>query len=332
MIIGASNLSKAFLHTEFPELQIFDFPGHEIEYSRQGASLPLAILRQYPSMIRWIKKEHFMLHQFIDQYQIDGVISDNRYGLYSDRVPTVFMTHQVFIRINKSIKLLEPAVTRTNLKYIKKFRMCWIPDLPGSVNLSGELSHKKPLPDHCRFIGPLSRFDNPSPDKNYIQNKEDYYDALVILSGPEPQRSMLEKTIVEELKSSEIALAIVSGQPGFSNEGRKIGKSILYPHKPTHELLKLIQNSGIVISRSGYSTVMDLAVLGKNAVFIPTPGQPEQLYLGEYLEGKGWYGCLQQNEFSISKALDKSKNLPGMHMPMEQALLEGAISDFLQLI
>jgi len=328
--IGVSNRPLAFLQMEFPGLTFINFPGYEISYTSTGNGMVLSMLKQFPGLLRWIRKEHNMLDRLIDEHHFDGIISDNRFGLYSDKIPSIYITHQVFIKTPLHLKFLEPFITRINRNFIQKYHECWIPDIAEQNNLSGDLSHKKPLPSNYHFIGPLSRFDD-SLIKNKIRNTDcKNYDVLVLLSGPEPQRSILENKILSEIKNSDITAAIVCGKPEMKDTPKKLGKSDIFPHLETQSLLELIHCSKLVISRSGYSTIMDLAAMGNKAVLIPTPGQTEQKYLAKTMQQKGIYQTFKQSEFSLEKVLKRSDQYSGIKLESDKTTLKSRIANFLK--
>ena len=330
VVLGASGMPLAFLQQEFPELDSIDIPGHPVRYARRGASLPLAILMQTPGLIRQIRNEHKVLPELINRYNLEGVVSDNRFGMYSDAVPSVFITHQVFIKTNPAVKAISPYIIAKNIRYIKKFRACWIPDLPGDQNLSGKLSHGNPLPENCRYVGPLSRFKTETG--NAERHTEFSYKAVAILSGPEPQRSVLEEIIRQQAGDLPFPVAMVLGKPGSSEELQRIGNLEIFHHLPSRAMKDLIQRAETVIARSGYSTVMDLVALRKKAILIPTPGQPEQEYLGEYLTGKGLFRCIHQETLQLKNALQDSQSYGGTPTSEGPALLRSAVEDFMSMI
>ena len=207
VILGASGRSLSFLKKEYPNLQIIDFPGYKFSYPDKG-NMALKMALQAPAILKGIKEEHKVLKKIIQDFAIDAVISDNRYGLYSNSIPSVFMTHQVFIQTPSQLNFLNPILLIKNQGFIHKFDECWIPDFQGDQNLSGDLSHKKSLPDNYHFIGPLSRFSLNRETKP----TEYKYKILVMLSGPEPQRTVLENLLVDQLSSLKIKCAVVLGK------------------------------------------------------------------------------------------------------------------------
>ena len=294
VIIATSGRSLELLSSEFPKIQFIKFEDYKISYS---SSLPMAlnIFLQIPKIIFGIYHENIKLNTIIKDFKIAGVISDNRYGLFSKKIPSIFITHQLKIKS----AFLENIIQKINYYFINKFTQCWIPDYQEN-GLAGELSHPKENTKNHIYIGPLSRFNN----NNNIQPK---YDILAIISGPEPQRSIFEKIITTQLKEHKKESLLVQGKPE-SKYCETINNLIIKSHLSALELNQAILNSKLIICRSGYSTIMDLFTLGKNAVFIPTPGQTEQEYLAEFLSKENLFKYQKQNKFQLSIAQKQSKS------------------------
>jgi uncharacterized protein (TIGR00661 family) len=319
VIIAADGRSLLVLQLEFPQLTFIKFPGYNFSYPQSG-SMALKMLRQAPAIIRGIRKENKMLDELIGKYHVDAVISDNRFGVFSTRIPSVFMTHQIFIRTKWTLGFLKPMLNVLNWRYISRFDECWIPDFEGNENLSGDLSHEAVLPDRFCFIGPQSRFR-----QNDMQLQEKQFEVLALLSGPEPQRTILEEKLIPMLKKSGLKCAMVLGTPERKTGPDSIGNLTLFHHLDSESLQNLIMRSETVISRSGYSTVMDLAALGKKAIFIPTPGQTEQEYLAGYFKRKKLFYAENQNAFDLTRALQMAKSYPGLSMKFDYTMLESRI-------
>jgi UDP:flavonoid glycosyltransferase YjiC (YdhE family) len=324
VIIGASGRSMAFLRHEFPELEFIEFPGYVFNYPRRG-SMTLKMLFQLPAFLSGIKREHRMLEKFIDDHNINAVISDNRFGLWTKRIPCIFMTHQVFIRSSKGLNFLEPILFRLNSKYLMKYNEVWIPDFDGKENLSGDLSHLQPLAGNYFFIGPQSRFYGMQNEKK----PEIKYDLLVLLSGPEPQRTMLYEKIAGQLAEADIKAVIVEGKPEKMKIKKLSNKVTVFSHLETEKLFQLLLESELIISRPGYSTIMDLAVLGKKAVFIPTPGQTEQEYLAEKFKQEKVYFSISQKQFDLNKVMEKVSDYQGLQRVFDERLLQERVKTLL---
>lgn len=306
VIIAADNAPLSFLKATFPQLQSVQLPGYTIRYSSNGR-MNFKMLSQMPGFLKSIKKEHQLLQTIIDEYRIDLVVSDNRYGLWTKKIPTVFITHQLFIQVPLGKRWLN----KINHHFIQKFNECWVPDTENEANLSGNLSHTKKLnvlPTF--FIGLLSRFSGKE------LSSEQKYDAIVVISGPEPQRTVFESLVVKQAEKTALKLVVVRGLPSENKIPAYLqSENIeLYNHLPTELFLEKIGKSNLVISRAGYSTIMDLAVLGKKAVLVPTPGQTEQEYLARYHFEKQHYFTQTQQEFDIEEAINKATNFTGIQI------------------
>ena len=296
VILAAEGRPLHLLSSEFPQLEIIRFADYNINYSKY---LPMSVsmLLQTPKLLWNIKKEQTALQSIINDYNIDGVISDNRFGLYSKTIPSVFITHQLQIQS----PYLSDSIRDFNYKYINKFDACWIMD-DEKNNLAGALSKPNTLPNNTIYIGTQSRFEKKESKKKY--------DFMAIVSGPEPQRTILEKGLINALKDRTEKSLIVLGKPEL-NTSEQIGNLSLKSHLNAKELNTAILQSDLIICRPGYSTVMDLAKLEKKAIFIPTPGQTEQEYLAENFMSKGICYSQNQSDFNFELAIKESKKYNG---------------------
>lgn len=322
VIIGAGGRCLAFLRREFPELTSFDFPGTRITYPA-GKGFTWHFLFRIPGLLWGIFREHRELRKIVEKYKVDLIISDHRYGCWHPSVPSVFITHQLRIRLPRRISFLTGLLQRLNYWFINHYRECWIPDFEQHAILAGALSHPGKLPRNAVYIGSLSRFQRQEIPENSFQLP--VYDLLVLLSGPEPQRSILEETIMAQLLQTGLTAVVVRGLPE-SEEMRTVNEHIhLYAHLDTPHLQKLIQQSFLVVCRSGYSSIMDLVTLGKRAILIPTPGQTEQEYLASFLMKKKIFFSQEQRVFNLLYALEMVKNYPGMVLENDYLFLKERI-------
>ena len=302
VFIAAEEKHAALLQQEFPGLTILPLPGYRIRYAQKGQFFAWKIIQQIPKIYHAIQYEQRWLKKVVADYQINAVISDNRFGLYHKNIPTVFITHQLLIKTPFG-GWIERALQKINYRFINKYSACWIPDFAGENNLSGELAHPAQLPAHAVYMGCLSRFE----PKAHTEKK---YDLLVLISGPEPQRSALEKLVVDQVKLLPLTALIVSGKPGELRHQQLSPGITQVNHLNAGELNGAMLAADMVLSRSGYTTLMDLAKLNKKAILIPTPGQSEQVYLAEYLMKKGYFYCLTQESFNLKAALDEASRFP----------------------
>ena len=177
-----------------------------------------------------------------------------------------------------------------------------------------------------KFTGPLSRMKKIGS----IRNEK----ILVILSGPEPQRSILENMIMEDATENKISLILVRGLPGQVKNKLSFPPFLeVYDHLNAVELENKIAEAAFVISRCGYSTVMDLAIMQKKSILIPTPGQTEQEYLAGHLMDNNYALCISQEKFRLKPSIDLAKNFLYKPMPSSNAdLLDQSIKEFIAII
>jgi len=298
--IGTSGIALTWLKQRYPELVFHELPDYGITYQRKG-SFMLRLLRLAPSIFKKIDAENKQVEYLVQKFGYTGIISDNRFGTHHKKIPTVFMTHQLHV-----IVPLGGAVVRwMNGRYIKNFSRCWIPDFEEpSKRLAGILSKPLPSMNRYQFIGPLSPFKGSV--KRSIK-----YTYMALLSGPEPQRTMLEEKVFAELQATGKKCLLVRGteKPGG------------YPSTANVEVIDLLSSeeveqnvsvSDVIICRSGYSTIMDLCLMGKKAIFIPTPGQSEQEYIGERMRKMGYSPSLSQRKFNLSVAAEMLELCSGL--------------------
>jgi len=298
VFLASDGRSLQLLQKESPQLNSIELNSYQIFYQEKG-NFVFNMARQFPKIWYNIYKEHQLLKKIIQQHDIQVVISDNRYGLWSDKAQkSIFITHQLFVKMPSALKWLEPMVWQVNKWFIQQYDACWIPDFAGKDNLSGTLAHKKPLNKHFKFIGPLSRL-RPDQSITAFERK-----ILVVLSGPEPQRTILEKKLILQLKTLNQTALIVRGITETDQYQQLTPNIGLQDHLTADELNEKILSSEYVIARAGYSTVMDLVALDKKAILIPTPGQTEQEYLAKYLMEKQYFYSVTQKELQLKAALE----------------------------
>jgi uncharacterized protein (TIGR00661 family) len=303
VIIAAEGPIKNLLEREFKNVVFTQIAGYNIRYSTNKFWLPLKLLLQFPKLLGVVYKEYLWLDKTITEFKIDAVISDNRLGLYSSKVPCIYITHQLQIKTGNSFT--EALAQKIHYFFINKYTACWVPDTAAENNLAGELSHPKKLPKiPVEYLGPLSRFEKTTVEKKY--------DLLILLSGPEPQRTIFENLLLQEVKSFSGKVAMIRGLPKNSVEEEFIyddeNKIVVANHLSATSLSKAIQQSEMIICRSGYTSIMDLIKLQQKAILIATPGQTEQEYLAVYLMEKKIFLSVPQNNFSLTGALQKACN------------------------
>lgn len=318
VIIAAEGAQKALLQKEFPLIKLVDLPGYRLRYGRAKWGTIFRIFFQVPKILASIRKENKWLKRFAAKNKVDFVISDNRYGFYLTGIPSFFITHQLLIKTPFG-KGNELFLQKMNYGLLKKFAACWVPDHEGKINLGGELSHPELMPPApVQYLGHLTRMKK---EELVIVN-----DLLVIISGPEPQRSLFEKMIVDQLSQTDLSAIVVRGLPNASTTLHASDNIKIYNHLSAADLNNAINESAIIISRSGYSTVMDLIPLHKKCIFVPTPGQTEQEYLADYLSEKNMCIYVRQKDFELITELKKMEEteivFPDFPMNCYQEIIE----------
>ncbi len=288
VIIASDGEALLLLQQLFPSLPSFVLPSYKVTYAKHSKLFALKILLQIPKFLRVYGKERNSIKDIVRGENVSAIISDNRFGIFHSSVPSIYITHQIQVKAGFWTFL----TSKIHQYIISKYAVCWIPDTPVIPNLSGSLSYEVSLTIPKRYIGLLSQFQKQS-----IPLK---YDLLVILSGPEPQRSILETKLLFQLTNTTYRVCFVKGT--IEKEVRKMSKENLtcYNYLLQKELEKVINQSELIIARSGYSTIMDLAVLQKKVFFIPTPGQSEQIYLAKHLEKQRIAPYSFQKDFTLN--------------------------------
>ena len=312
-LIASDGIALQLLEKEFPSVETLALPGYKIQYAKKGKNFKWKMLKDSPKMMKAVTKERKVIKQWVKDGRIDGIISDNRLGVYHKKVPSVFMTHQLNVLTGKTTWLS----SKGHQRIINKFDECWVPDMAHSPNLTGKLGHLKKPKKNTKYIGPLSRFEKKEAEKKY--------GLMVILSGPEPQRTMLEDRLFEEVKHFDGKVLFVRGKVEEKQQYFQNLNIDIYNFMTSDQLELAFNQSAMVLSRSGYTTIMDLAKLGKKAFFIPTPGQYEQEYLAKRLKKQGLVPWSTQEKFHIDRLneIDLYKGLTQFHTAEDLGSLFG---------
>ena len=324
VIVAAEGRQKSLLQKEFPGIQFIDLRGYRIQYSRYRFWMPAKLLLQLPKILYRIYAENRWLKKAVKANKIDAVISDNRMGLFHKNIHCIYITHQLTIKTGNS--LTESIAQKIHYHFINKFSECWVPDAEDALNLAGELSHPVRLPKvPVTYLGLLSRFK-----KTDVESK---YDLCIILSGPEPQRNVFEQIILKELLKVEARTILIRGLPGDMEMLSVKNSSIeILNHLPANELNNIIRQSKIIISRCGYSTVMDLVQLETKAILVPTPGQTEQEYLGKYLQEQHLFYCVDQHIFSLPEVIKAVTAFQFKVWPIQKDVYKKIVENFISAL
>ncbi len=314
-VIGADNGPLALLRSEFPDLEHVRIPGATIRYSKSRNQL-WSMARQFPEMVRSVRAENAQFARIRRDLRLDAVISDQRFGLRAADLPSVLVTHQVF----PFTPIAQGALRKLNLRHIARFDRCWIMDEPQAPGLAGELSHGKAIPANARYIGTLSRMSAVA------RTTTDPFRIVAVISGPEPHRTLLDGILTEQLQQIEGRHLLVRGLPGSAQQ-EQIGNVQRVAHLSGGELAAAMCSAELIVSRSGYTTLMDLSALGRSAVVIPTPGQAEQVYLGQLHARTNRFVVQAQQQVDLAAALREPITSVHVEPPQDHPLLGQALDE-----
>lgn len=311
VVLAADGAPAKLLAQEFPDLEIRVLKGYGIRYSR--GNLLLALLRKLPGIFRTIGYEQRWLRELLRKERFDCIISDNRPGLHHPQVYSVYITHQLLIRSGIG-RWADRLLQLLHARYIGKFNKLWVPDVEGQPNLAGILSHPPATKTSPCYLGLLSRLQPTAPGTSC--------DLLILLSGPEPQRTILEKKMLQQLERYKGTVRLVRGLPRQERLTVPVPAHVeVFDHLTASQMQKAITGARLVLCRSGYTTLMDLVRLQKKAVLIPTPGQTEQEYLARHLQRQELFPFVPQKDFQLNKALELAHDFP-YHNPFTPADFE----------
>ena len=295
-IIASDGDALTLLQKEFPQLKSYELPSYRIRYSK-GKNIKYKLFLSVPSILKAVKKEREFVKELVRKEHLSGIISDNRFGVRSTQIPSVYITHQINVLSGTTTAI----TSKLHQQIIARFDECWVPDSK-QHQLSGKLSKTNKSKFPIKFLGALSRFKKQELPKKY--------DLLIVLSGPEPQRTLLEQKLINQLKEYDKKVLFVRGI--FTDvEPLKVHQNItVVNHMLSNELQRAFNESKLVLARSGYSTLLDLYTLEKKAFFIPTPGQFEQEYLAQNMKNQQIALFAPQDTFKL-KMLNQSDNYIG---------------------
>lgn len=305
-ILASDGRALLLLKEEFPELTTLELPSYNIRY--HSNNMITNMMWQLPRITFAAFTEHFKLRKIVKKYQIEMIISDNRFGCFHPSIKSCFLTHQLHLKIDQTLPRFLGNLA--NRFWIRRYDECWIPDFENRPNISGTLSHPSPF-KNAKYLGPLTRMEKIDVPKKYK--------LCIILSGPEPQRTFLEEILTEQAQKIDGKVLIVKGKTE-QKERHIIHNMEIISFLTSKDLNAAICAAEVVVSRSGYSTLMDLSVLGTQAILIPTPGQTEQEYLAEHFHEQGIFMMQHQNKIDLEIALKNIHQFKGIEMDSESGL------------
>jgi len=320
VIIASDGVALGLLKKEFPGLTHYELSSYQISYAKNGRMFKLKMILNSYKILWAMYKERQEIKRIVRAEKITGLISDNRLGVFCKGITNVFITHQLRVLSGSTTAIS----SKMHQQIFKKYDAVWVPDFESmSENLTGKLGHLDKKPKNLVYLGPLSRFEKKKAPLTY--------DLLILLSGPEPQRSMLEEKLKSKLKTFKGQAIMVRGvieeKQTIEEIPLKKGSLKVVNYMQSEELMSTVRQSALVLCRSGYTTVMDLAKLGKKAFFIPTPGQYEQVHIAERLDAQKIVPSCTQDEFKLEQ-LERVEDYAGLAVFSSEVDFESVFSIF----
>lgn len=266
IVFAGNDAQINFISKEFPSIKTEFICGYNIYLSSEKSTYN-QIAKQTIKIVKAIKHENRWVKDYVTKHNIDLIISDNRYGFRYSEIESIFIGHQ----LNLELPHFKTTVNKKLAKYINQFDECWIPDNE-QFNLSGSLSKTDLLSIPFKHIGLLSRFSRLETPI--------IYDYLFIISGPSPENELFLKKVEKQIGKTTLRITIVSSEK--SNAPLVTANYFFQPS--TDVLNQLINQSDCIVSKAGYTTIMELVSLNKKGFLIPTQGQFEQEYLANHIK------------------------------------------------
>ncbi len=302
VIIAAGGDQKILMQSVFPQLEFVEIKGYSIRYGSTKWKTLLKIFFQIPKILIAINSEKKWLKRFVNEKHLDVIVSDNRFGLHHKSIVSVFVTHQLGIKTSLG-KFADKIAQQINYHFINQFDYCWVPDCSNDIHLAGELSHPAAKPAiPVLYTGLLSAIQKePLSVTNPL---------LLLLYGTEPQRTIFEHLLFQQLYQLAQPAILVRGLPSSTTTIPAREGLTVYNYLSGRQLQQVINASAIIVCRAGYSTLMDVLPLGKRCIVVPTPGQAEQEYLAHWLSMQGYVCACPQQDLQLPALLDKAAQLP----------------------
>lgn len=328
VLIGGNGNSLELLKTAFPQLTCISIPAYSIKYYGKGFWLIISMIWQMPLFFLSIRKEHRRVREIIAENNVSLIISDNRYGLYSEKIYSIIITHQVSPVLPFVFGPAEYPLYLVIRRMIGRFDECWIPDFEGRENVSGQLSHRYKTPHNARFIGLLSRFHLSAEGPSFPDNTN--YKLVIVLSGPQPALRRITFRLIKQARELQIKTLVAGGlQDDLSFNGGDSNVTFK-KHVPADELYHLLRNAEFIVCRAGYSSLMDLVAINRTGLIIPTSGQTEQEYLARYHHSKGTFYAVNESVVDLKRDLhmmEGKTGRPALHNLSAQVSLDTLIQN-----
>ncbi|WP_297945720.1 glycosyltransferase [uncultured Fibrobacter sp.] len=320
--------NAAILREMFPDVRQRLAPSYNIVYPKHGYNMAFWLLKNSAHLRAVMRAEHHYAEEMVERHGYDILVSDNRFAFRSRKAKSVYMTHQCRIAFPKMLRMFEAFGAAWHASVMSRFDEVWVPDVPEFPGYAGSLSHVERCPRPLKFVGPLSRFAMLP----LTQSTEKDLNIVAVVSGVEPARSRFASRLSSVLPQIPGKHVVILGKPASSLKTWTAGNVTFYNHLPTQEFADVISRAGWVISRGGYSTVMDMAVLGAKCIFVPTPGQYEQVVLAADLSAAGFAVSIEEGSLSVdslSKALQRA-DVVELPRQSKNTLLSDAVTQILR--
>lgn len=302
--------NAGLLRRIFPNLRQHLAPSYNIVYPKHGYNMGLWLLKNGVHLNRVIRYEHHYAEKMVERNHFDILISDNRFGFYSAKAKSIYVTHQRRIAFPPMLSAFESTGVLWHASVMRHFDEVWVPDLPEEPGFAGRMSHVRLAPRPIKFVGALSRFT-----KNLQEPQRKLYGFVAVVSGVEPARSRFENILKDVFSKMDGRHAIIMGCPSQGVKSWSEGNIDFFTHQEDDAFAQTIDSAEWVVSRGGYTTVMDMAVLGAKCIFVPTPGQYEQVVLARSLSVSGKALSIQERDLNRESLMDLVKNAAEVKLP-----------------
>jgi hypothetical protein len=276
-------------------------------FSRYPALFYLRMSLATPKVWLRFELEQRLTEKLVRERRIDAVVSDSRLGVWSREVPSYCLFHSLRQIIPGRPAALERLVERAQRHLLRGYRAILVPDVDGDDALAGDLAHDLDLDwgfGRVVYLGPVSELGSEAAAEDI-----DYFFSL---SGVEPHLTMLAERVLAALPLLPGRSVVTLGRPDAAGESREIGTAIVHGYLDRRAQGAMLARARVIVGRSGYTTLMELAGLGKRALFIPTPGQSEQEYLARLHRERGHVFSTTQSALDIANDLRRADAATGL--------------------
>lgn len=276
-------------------------------FSRWPAMFYLRMSLATPWVLARMRSEHRFVEALVAREHYDCVVSDSRFGMWSANIPSYCILHSLRQIIPGRPRWMERLVERGQRDLTKGFTRILIPDIEEQQGLSGELGHDPVIDwgvDRLCYIGPLSGISRTDAPVDI--------DCFFSISGIEPQRSILEKRVLAALPQLDGRIVVTLGRPAQAGSCRQSGNATVHGYLDRKAQGEMLNRARLVMTRSGYTTLMELAELGQRALLVPTPGQSEQEYLARFHHQRGHVWSTTQRNLDFARDIAQAMARPGL--------------------